>query len=84
MASVIYIDKDGNISGLADNLLDKLALGQKKVQRVSNVEFDDSLQCWVATDLENNVIAANPIRSKVIEAEREYLNKKIEEEFSVA
>jgi hypothetical protein len=83
MASVIYISKEGNISGLADNLLDKLtSLGPKKVQRVSHVEFDESLQCWVATDLEGNVIAANSIRSKVIEAEREYLNKRIEEEFA--
>ena len=83
MASVIYISKEGNISGLADNLLDKLtSLGPKKVQRVSHVEFDEDLQCWVATDLEGNVIAANSIRSKVIEAEREYLNKKIEAEFA--
>jgi hypothetical protein len=83
MASVIYISKEGNISGLADNLLDKLtSLGPKKVQRVSHVEFDENLQCWVATDLQGYVIAANAIRSKVIEAEREYLNKKIEEEFA--
>jgi hypothetical protein len=79
----MYIDKEGNISGLADDFFDSLGvLGHREVQRVSNVEFDAATQSWVATDLLDNVIAAGPTRSRVIELERTYLNKKIEEEFA--
>jgi hypothetical protein len=51
MTSVIYVDKNGDIMGLADDLIDSLKLGSKVVQRVSNVEFDHTQQLWVAADL---------------------------------
>ena len=71
----IYIDKEGNMSGLADDFFDSLgALGCREVQRVSNVEFDAPTQSWIATDLLGNVIAAGPTRSRVIELEREYIS----------
>lgn len=83
MISKIYIDKDGNLSGLADDTLDKLHhMGIKNVSRVSNVEFDHSRQCWTATDLNGCVIAEGKVRSEVIEAERRYLNKTIEDAFA--
>jgi|LauGreDrversion4_2_1035121.scaffolds.fasta_scaffold25579_10 hypothetical protein len=83
MTSKIYIDKDGNLSGLADDTLDKLHhMGIKNVSRVSNVEFDHSRQCWTATDLNGCVIAEGKVRSEVIEAERRYLNKTIEDAFA--
>jgi hypothetical protein len=59
-------------------------LGAKQVTRVSNVEFDHDQQLWVATDLEGNVIASNLVRGLVIDAEREYLNRKIEDQFALA
>jgi hypothetical protein len=83
MTSKIYIDKDGNLSGLADDTLDKLHhMGIKNVSRVSNVEFDHSRQCWTATDLNGCVIAEGKVRSEVIEAERRYLNKTMEDAFA--
>jgi hypothetical protein len=82
MASVIYVDKNGDIMGLADDLIDSLKLGSKVVQRVSNVEFDHTQQLWVATDLEGKLIASDPIRSRVIDLEREYFNNTIEASFS--
>ena len=85
MPTTIFIDNDGNLSGLADDTIDKLtSLGQKLVERVSNIEFDHTHQCWVATDLEGAVIAANPVRSEVIDLERRYLNKCIEDAFALA
>jgi hypothetical protein len=83
MTSKIYIDKEGNLSGLADDTLDKLHhMGIKNVSRVSNVEFDHTHQCWTATDLDGCVIAEGKVRSEVIEAERRYLNKTIEDAFA--
>lgn len=85
MTSKIYIDKAGNLSGLADDTLDRLHhIGTKKVERVSNVEFDHEQQAWVATDLNGYVISAGRVRSEVIEAERRHLNKLIEDAFNVA
>ena len=83
MNSVIYIDSEGNISGLSDNLFDKLAaLGERAVQRVSNIEFNHELQLWEAVDLEGNIIGTDKSRSKLIEIEREYLNNKIEKGYA--
>ena len=83
MKTQIYIDLDGNLSGIVDDTFDKLSfLGEKLVERVSNVEYDHDHQCWVATDMENNVIAKGPIRSSVIDAEREHFNKLFERGFS--
>lgn len=82
MATVVYIDNQGNLSGLADDTLDKLTLGPKTVERVSNVEFDHVLQCWVATDMHGVLIASHPVRSVVIDMERTYLNKRIEDTFA--
>ena len=83
--TTIYIDKEGNLSGLADDTLDKfVALGKKKVERVSNVEFDHNNQQWEATGMDGLIIASHPIRSEVIRLEREYLNKCIEDTFATA
>jgi hypothetical protein len=82
--TTIYIDLEGNLQGLADDTLDRLhSLGHKLVERVSNVEYDHNHECWVATDMDGQVIAKNPIRTNVINMEREYLNRKIERSFSV-
>jgi hypothetical protein len=79
MRSVIYIDNEGNLIGLADDNIDKLnSLGPKQVERVSNIEFDHVEQLWVATDLQGEVIAKNPVRGLVIDAERAHLNNQIE------
>jgi hypothetical protein len=82
MRSVIYINKDGGIVGLADDIIDGLKLGEKTVERVSNVEFDHTQQLWVATDLFGSVIASDPVRSRVIDLEREYFNSMIEASFA--
>ena len=79
MRSVIYIDNEGNLIGLADDNIDKLnSLGPKQVERVSNIEFDHAEQLWVATDLQGELIAKNPVRGLVIDAERTHLNNQIE------
>lgn len=83
MPSKIYIDKEGNLSGLADDVLDKLtSFGPRSVERVSEVEFDHNTQQWVAVDKDGNTIASDSVRSRVIDMEREHLNKIIEESFA--
>lgn len=78
----IYIDLHGNLQGLADDTLDRIdKLGQKFVERVSNVEFDHNHECWVATDMDGTVIATDPIRSEVINKEKAIINARIEESY---
>lgn len=83
MPTVIYIDNSGNLSGLADDTLDKLEIGNKTVERISNIEYNHQHAEWVAEDLEGNIIASHKIRGKVIELERAYLNRQIETGFSL-
>jgi hypothetical protein len=84
MRSVIYIDKSGCVSGLADDTLDKLGfLGAKTVERVSEIEFNHDIQKWVAVSLvDREVIAEDVVRSALIAKERDYLNSQIEKSFA--
>lgn len=83
--TTFYIDNDGNLSGLADDTLDKFTtLGKKRVERVSNVEFNHDKQHWEATSMIGAAIASHPVRSEVIRLEREYLNRCIEDTFAQA
>jgi hypothetical protein len=78
MKTTIFIDNEGNFSGLSDDLFDKMQdLGTKLVERVSNIEYDHAHKCWVATDMDGCVISTNPVRSVVLDDERKYLNEKI-------
>jgi hypothetical protein len=83
MPTVIYIDNQGNLSGLADDTLDKLTLGPKTVERISNIEYDHEQAEWVAEDMQGHPIAAHTIRGQVIELERAFLNRQIEAEFAL-
>lgn len=80
----IYIDNEGNLTGLADDYIDKLNMGHKEVKRVSDVEFDHASQQWEAVDNAGKLIATHPIRSEVIELERKYFNNQIEAGFALA
>jgi hypothetical protein len=83
MKTVIYVDKDGNLEGLADDIIDKLNIGKKYVKRVSDIEWNHTENLWVAYDSQNGqVIAKAPVRTAAIDAEREFLNKRIEQRFS--
>ncbi len=84
MKATIYIDKQGNISGLADDFIDKLDMGRKVVKRVSDVEWSHDQQQWEARDLSGELIAYGPIRSEVIQAERDYFNQQTEKRFANA
>jgi hypothetical protein len=83
MKTVIYVDNDGNLQGLADDIIDKLAIGKKQIKRVSDIEWSHTENLWVAYDSQaGQVIAKAAIRSDVINAEREFLNKRIEQKFA--
>ena len=84
MSTVIYIDKNGDIQGLTDDFIDRLDIGVKEVARVSDIEWNYSEQLWEATDaVTGEVIAKNSVRGNVINAERAYLNRKIEQAFAL-
>ncbi len=83
MTTTIYIDKNGNISGLSDSFFDRLnPLGQKQVQRVSDIEYNHELQQWEARTHAGFLIGRHGERDKLIAMEREYLNQKIETHFN--
>jgi len=79
MESTLYIDTEGNITGLSDELFDKLGvLGRREVRRVSDIEFDEVAQEWVATTKDGVEIGRHTDRASLILIERNYLNKQLE------
>jgi hypothetical protein len=82
MRETLYIGHDGEICGLSNSLFDKLGtLGPKVVSRVSNIEFNHTLQMWEAIDTDENLIGRSTSREALIELEKEYLNRTIEESY---
>lgn len=83
MNTVVYIDLEGNVSGLSDTFFDKLRnLGQKQVERVSEIEFNHTRQEWEARTSAGLLIGTHKERGKLIELEREFLNTQIEKNFN--
>jgi hypothetical protein len=82
MIETVYIDSEGSICGLNGYILDNLDLGEKSVYRVSNIEFNHALQLWEAVDNCGKVIGRNSSRTSLVELEKEYLNKRIEENYA--
>jgi hypothetical protein len=80
MSTTIFIDKEGNLQGLADDFIDSLDMGPKDVKRVSDVEFNRVTQTWEAHAPSGELIAAGISRSRVIEQERVYFNELMEEQ----
>jgi hypothetical protein len=83
MKTVVYIDLEGNISGLSDSFFDKLKdLGKKEVERVSDIEFNHVLQQWEARTTAGLFIGRGTEREVLISLERHYLNSQIEKKFN--
>jgi hypothetical protein len=82
MSTTIFIDKQGNLQGLSDDLLDMLDIGKKTVRRVSDIEWSHAENLWVAHDSETGeVIAKDKLRSNCVIAEREFLNRRVKASF---
>ena len=81
--TTIFIDNDGNVEGLADSVFDALSeLGPKNVRRISDIEFDEREQLWVAEDADTGEeIGRHTVRDKLIDIEREVLNERIKSKF---
>lgn len=82
MTETVYIDANGDIYGLNGFILDNVDLGSKTVSRVSNIEFNHSLQLWEAVDSSGNLIGRNSSRAALIDLEKDYLNNKIEANYA--
>ena len=78
MTETIYINSNGDLLGLNGYILDNLSIGPKKVSRVSEIEFNHSLQLWEAVDGDGNIIGRDTSRQTLVEKEKDYLNNKIE------
>lgn len=77
----IFIDSQGVVKGLHCSFLDKVRnkIGTSTVERASSVEFDDSLQQWVATIYQTGEQFYSNERDAVLELEKIAINKLIVE-----
>ncbi len=75
----IFISKrTGNIVSLCDDVIDNIPdLGPKKIQRMANVEFDNSQNSWVISELTGESLGSAPTRSEAISQEISLMNERI-------
>ena len=66
---------DGTVGGLYTEAIDLTTLGTLRVERASQIEFDDRLQAWRVT-VEGKVLFRAPTRKKCLEWERQYFESK--------
>lgn len=75
----IYFTPEGTVEGLYNDLLAELDLGQLHVQRASNVEFNDNIQCWEVDVIGEGIVHSCKSRDEAIQWEIKYLERKFEE-----
>lgn len=72
---VFDIDSEGNMHGLYTDEIDLFAIGRvTKVNKASNVEFNESKQAWEVTSLDGKVLHINTNRQAAIDWEIEHFS----------
>lgn len=76
----IFIDKDGNIKALCDNILENIpGIGFREINRAADVEFNNTAQVWEIIH-NGQVIGSHVRRDKAIELEIQLMNAKLKNE----
>lgn len=75
----VRILNDGAIVGVYNDQLHSMGLGRLSTKRLSNVEFDEAAQQWVASANDGREIARHNDRGECIAAEVKYFHDHFEE-----
>lgn len=70
----LFFRPDGTIEGLNPDGFPLQSLGNAKISRASNVEFNEQRQVWVVSLPNGQEIFSHPVRAKALEMERKYFN----------
>jgi hypothetical protein len=80
----IFIDKDGNVKALCDNVLENIpGIGARDIQRAADVEFNNELQVWEIIR-NGKVLGFHPRRDEAIKLEITLMNNMLERELTNA
>jgi len=71
------INKDGSVEAVYSDKLRELKLGPMEVTRASNVEFNQTTQCWEARTVAGSLITSGSSREQVVKDEVEMLESKL-------
>lgn len=75
----VFLGKGGgDLTYLHTDAVDMSRFGKKRVQRASDVEFNEGTQKWQARLNNGEVIAESEIRQEVLDAERVYIDSLLE------
>jgi hypothetical protein len=72
---VLTITSTGEITGLYTEIIPLTALGSLHVQRLSNVEFNDTAQHWEVKDQAGVVVFTHGSRQNCLEWEIQHFNQ---------
>lgn len=69
---VMEIDKNGNVFCLYSDEINLFSIGRVvNIRKASNIEFNESKQCWQVISLDGKVLHENRNREKAIDFEIE-------------
>ena len=73
--NVLTIQPGGIVTGLYTEAIPLGELGALHVERLTNIEFNDSTQQWEVTDRQGNRLFADPSRAACLEWEHAHFNQ---------
>ena len=74
----IFVDKDGNVTALCDNILENIPnLGSKEIQRAADVEYNNYKQVWEIITPDGVIIGTHKRRDEAIKLEINLMNEKL-------
>lgn len=71
----LTIDALGNGHCLYTEAIDLSQLGALEIARASNIEFNNTRQCWEVRNAEGVLLFSNPLRSHCLNWELQYFNR---------
>ena len=73
-AAVLTFKPDGMVVGIYTEAIPLAAIGTLKINRLTEIEFNDSTQEWEARDRIGTVLFSNPSRQRCLEWEHQEFN----------
>jgi hypothetical protein len=73
--AVLTFQPGGIVTGLYTEAIPLHAIGALKINRLTEIEFNDSTQAWEARDRAGTVLFSNPSRQRCLDWERRRFNR---------
>ena len=78
MKKRLFVDSEGTIRGVLDDVLEKMNLGgERTIERATTVQFNNDSQLWEAKLKDGTVLCEAPTYKEVLEKEAGLVEEKL-------